>query len=113
MGKKLDRREFIAGTAAGVGAVATGSTAHSQSRANRGMAPPGSLAATPPAGFQLFSAPGKVVRVDQAGSLRPGNVFPKADAATAMVNKAVMELTGQGDLAAAWRKIVHPQDRVG
>ncbi|MEI8256341.1 MAG: DUF362 domain-containing protein, partial [Deltaproteobacteria bacterium] len=72
-----------------------------------------SFAATRPPGFTPFSGPGVVVRVNRPNSMRPGGLFPTQEAATAMVDRAVMELTGQHDVASAWRQLVHPSDRVG
>lgn len=112
MTNRLNRREFVAGTAVATGVVAAGSTALAQSH-HAGPAPAGSLAAQPPAGFTPFAAPGRVVRVQRANSLRPGGMFPTQEAATAMVDRAVMELTGQRTVADAWRQLVHPNDRVG
>jgi SAM-dependent methyltransferase len=66
-----------------------------------------------PQGFTPLAFPGKVVRVNKAGSLRPGGLFPKPDDARAMVNRAVvMELSGRPDRRQAWRAFVHPSDRV-
>lgn len=111
MSKSIDRRHFLAGTAAGAGALALhGRVAHAQ---NAPAAANASLGATPPAGFSPFSAPGVVVRVHRANSMRPGGLFPTQEAADAMVDRAVMELTGQHDVASAWRQLVHPNDRVG
>jgi uncharacterized protein (DUF362 family) len=112
MGKRLDRRQFIAGTAAGVGAVALSKTARAQSAAGSHDAA-GSLAAVVPSGFTPFASPGLVVRVHRANSMRPGGLFPTQEAATAMVDRAVKELTGQSDLGRAWGQLVHPRDRVG
>jgi uncharacterized protein (DUF362 family) len=114
MSKGLDRRQFISGTAVGAGVLATGVAADAQSsRSDRDLAPPGTLAAAPPAGFVPFSAPGRVVRVNKQGSLRAGGLYPRTDAAQAMVDRAVMELTGQSTVAQAWGQLVHPRDRVG
>ena len=50
--------------------------------------------------------------MNKAGSLRPGNLFPKPDAAKEMVHRAVMELSGRTTMADAWRAFAHPHDRV-
>lgn len=116
MSKGLDRRQLITGIVAGAGAVAVGRVAGAQaphSSSSRNVVQPGALAASPPAGFVPFSAPGLVVRVTKRGSLRPGGLFPRQDAATEMVNRALTELTGRSNLADAWRQFVHPNDRVG
>lgn len=106
----FDRREFLGGVAAGTAALTAGGELLAQNRPGNAAAP--SFTATPPAGFTPMSAPGKVVRVNKPGSLRPGNLFPKPEAAREMVNRAVMELSGRNDLAQAWRAFVHPNDRV-
>ena len=116
MSQRIDRRHFLAGTAAGAGALALhGKKAQAQAAAAPAAAggANASLAATAPTGFTPFSAPGVVVRVHRANSMRPGGLFPTQAAADAMVDRAVMELTGQHDVAAAWRQLVHPNDRVG
>jgi uncharacterized protein (DUF362 family) len=113
MSHRIDRRDFLAGAAAGASALAIGQKARAQTATGAAAGANASLAATPPTGFTPFSAPGVVVRVHRANSMRPGNLFPTQDAATAMVDRAVMELTGQHDVASAWRQLVHPNDRVG
>jgi uncharacterized protein (DUF362 family) len=113
MSKGLDRRTFLASTAMGAGTLAVSGMADAQAHGDHDVAPPGTLAATTPAGFAPFTAPGLVVRVRKAGSLRPGGLFPRPDAASAMVERAIRELTGQPDTTAAWRQFVHPSDRVG
>jgi uncharacterized protein (DUF362 family) len=114
MSKGLDRRQFIVGAAASATALAAGTRGLAQSSpSQRGLAPAGSLAATPPAGFTPMSAPGRVVKVTRPNSLRPGGLFPTQEAATTLVDRAVRELTGESDLGAAWRHFVHPSDRVG
>lgn len=109
----LDRRHFL-GSVAAVGTVALAANeALAQRQRNEPPAGPApAFAATPPAGFTPMSAPGKVVRVNKAGSLRPGGLFPKPEDARAMVNRAVIELSGRSDLAQAWRAFIHPNDRV-
>jgi uncharacterized protein (DUF362 family) len=104
----IDRREFLAGAAVGAGALAWGTEAEAQ-----GRGAPTNFTATRPAGFTPFAAPGKVVKVHKAGSMRAGNLFPKVEAAAEMVERAVRELTGESTLAGAWRKFVHPSDTVG
>lgn len=114
MTKGLDRRQFIVGAAAGAGALVFGSQALAQSsRVRPGLAPPGSLAASPPPGFTPLSAPGRVVKVTRPNSLRPGGLFPTQEAATLLVNRAIQELTGERDIGRAWARLVHPNDRVG
>lgn len=108
MSQRFDRRHFLAGAAAGAGALTLGHDARAQA-----AAPVASFAATRPAGFTPFSGPGLVVRINRPNSMRPGGLYPTQAAATAMVDRAVMELTGQHEVASAWRQLVHPSDRVG
>lgn len=106
----LDRRHFLGTVAAGTATLSAASDALAQNNPTATAAP--SFTATPPAGFTPMRANGKVVRVNKPGSLRPGGLFPKPDAAREMVNRAVIELSGRPDLAQAWRAFVHPSDRV-
>lgn len=110
--KRLDRRQFIAGTAVGAGLVAASAQGLTQSHHDAEPTGP-SLAASPPAGFTPMSAPGRVVRVNKQGSMRPGGLYPTMEAAATMVDRAMLELTGQSTIADAWRQFVHPSDRVG
>ncbi|MBI2390811.1 MAG: DUF362 domain-containing protein [Deltaproteobacteria bacterium] len=102
----VSRRGFIGTTAAGAAVVATGlgkaGTASAQT----------SLAASPPTGFTPMSAPGKIVKVSRAGSLQPNGLYPKPEAAKAMFEKAMLELTGEKSLGAAFAKFVHKSDKV-
>ncbi len=104
----LDRRDFLGGVLAGAAVLGVGREAEAQTHGGA----PDNFVATPPAGFTPMQIPGRVVRVHKPGSLRPGGLFPLPDAARAMVNRAVMELSGRPDVATAWRAFVHPQDRV-
>lgn len=124
MSNELERREFLVGTATAAGVLAITGTALAQeaptvangvitSGRDRGMAAPGALAATRPAGFTPMTTQGRVVKVTQAGSLGRGGLFPRPEAAQAMVDRAVKELTSETDLGRAWGKFVHPTDRVG
>jgi uncharacterized protein (DUF362 family) len=106
--ESIDRRELLIGATVGAGVLALGAEASAQS-ADAAV----NFAATPPAGFTPWTQSGKVVRVTKPGSMRPGGLFPKVEDAAAMVERAVRELTGEGSLAAAWRKFVHPNDTVG
>lgn len=104
----MKRRSFLEG------AAATALIAKSVSAgAPPGPAqPPVNLAASPPAGFTPFSAPGKIVKVSKTGSLQPNQLYPKADDAKAMLEKAMTELTGKANLVEAVKLFVHPSDKV-
>lgn len=109
----IDRRSFLSGTAAAIGA-----TTLSEQIARAKEPPPAkpptpvSLAASPPPGFTPFSAPGRVIKVSKAGSLQPNQLFPKADDAKAMLERAMTELTGKKTLADAIMMFVHKDDKV-
>lgn len=113
MGKHEDqgpsRREFIATTAAGAVVATTVSTVGMVGNVSAQTA---SLAAAPPAGFTPLSAPGKIVKVSRAGSLQANGLYPKPDAAKAMLEKAMSELSGGKDLGASFAKFVHKNDKV-
>jgi uncharacterized protein (DUF362 family) len=103
----LDRRTFLEGAAA----VATTAALAKDADAKE-AAPVVSLAALPPSGFTPFSAPGKIVKVSKSGSLQPNQIYPKADDAKAMLEKALTELTGKATLVDAVKLFVHPSDKV-
>lgn len=71
-----------------------------------------SLAAKPPAGFVPMSAPGKVVRINKANTLQPNGLWPTQESATAMLERAMSELTGKSDMGEAFGKFVHKDDKV-
>src|SRR5580692_237127 len=98
----MDRRSFLAGTAAATTLLRSGG-------AYAGIA---GLAAQPPPGFSPWAAPGRVVRVKKSGCLEANGFFPKADDAKAMLQRAMQELTGKSDLVEAVKLFVHPQDKV-
>jgi hypothetical protein len=102
----MDRRAFLAGTAASAAAATLlhPGTAHA--------GPLAGLAAQPPAGFAPLSIPGRVVRVKKSGCLEANGLYPKPDDAKAMLQRAMQELTGKSSLADALRLFVHPQDKV-
>jgi uncharacterized protein (DUF362 family) len=98
----LSRRAFVGaalGAAAGLPAV--------EAAADRAT-----LVAKPPKGFVPFSVPGKVVRVEKANTMQQNGLWPKQEAATAMLERAMAELTGRSDLGEAFAKIVHKSDKV-
>ena len=105
MSTSISRREFV-GTAAVGTALAL--TASGTARADNAI----QLAANLPQGFQPMAAPGTVVRVKKAGSLMPNQIYPKADAAKAMLERTMTELTGKASLTEAVKLFVHPQDKV-
>ncbi|MCP4605948.1 MAG: DUF362 domain-containing protein [Proteobacteria bacterium] len=59
----------------------------------------------------LVSGPGHVVKVHMPGMR--GRLFPHAEAAKAMVDKAVTTLAKETDLGRAWSKFIQKEDKVG
>jgi uncharacterized protein (DUF362 family) len=96
------RRAFLGGLAASA-AMLGGVEAH---------AAPGSWVAAPPPGFVPLSIPGKIVKVSKANTLQPNGLWPTEEAARAMLQRVMEELTGQADLGAAFAKFVHKDDKV-
>jgi uncharacterized protein (DUF362 family) len=95
------RRAFLGTVAAGAAMAAAG-----PARANSGFA------ATPPAGFVPLSIPGKIVKVSKANTLQPNDLWPTEEAARAMLQRAMAELTGLSDMGAAFARFVHKDDKV-
>ncbi|MGH7328742.1 MAG: hypothetical protein ACREJX_10375, partial [Polyangiaceae bacterium] len=80
---QIDRRKFI-GTST---AVLAGASLLSADNAYADTAQ--NLAASPPAGFTPFSAPGRIVKVKKAGSLQANGVYPKPDDAKEMLTRVL------------------------
>ncbi len=74
------------------------------------------LTATPPAHFSPMTAPGKVIQVsakgDYSATMQPNQLWPKADVAKRLLEKAMMELTGASNLVEAMKRFVHKNDIV-
>lgn len=102
----VSRRTFLGATAAATAAV-TWLGAPDEALADRG-----SFSAKAPAGFSPLSIPGRVVKVEKAGSLQDNGLYPKLDAARSMLERAMTELTGAANLAAAFAKVLHKDDKV-
>jgi hypothetical protein len=105
----VGRRAFL-GSAAAVAAAAS----LTSTRASAAAAGPEakSLAASPPAGFAPFAAPGRVVKVAKKDCLQANQLYPKPEAAKEMLTKALTELTGKSDLVTAVQQFVHKDDIV-
>ena len=102
----VSRRVFVGAAAAGAALAATGVAV------KMAIAAPTTYAAKPPAGFVPMSVPGKVVKVGKAGSLQANGLYPQPAAAKAMLEKAMLEFTGQKTLGAAFGKFVHKDDKL-
>jgi len=98
----INRRDAIKlGAAAVAGAVALGPV--SSLAAAEGAGPPEATAAR--------TGPGHVVEAHKPGMR--GASFPDPGAAREAVERAVTTLAGERDQAAAWRRFIRPDDRVG
>jgi uncharacterized protein (DUF362 family) len=108
---RTSRRSFLGGAAAAAAALTGTATLLTSGVAEAGPAPK-DLAASPPAGFTPFNAPGRIVKVSKADCLMPNKVYPKAEDAKAMLTRALCELTGKADLVESVKQFVHPADKV-
>ena len=108
----LGRRTFVGGAATAAGAMAVGSLLEARTALAAEAAVGPNMAATPPAGFVPFSAPGRIVKVTKSDCMQPNKLYPKPDAAREMLERAMMELTGKPDLVTAVKEFVHPEDIV-
>ena len=112
---RMSRRSFVGGLAA----TAVGGLAAS---AVTGFAPTAegatgeSLIATAPQCFSPLTLPGRVVKVsgkgDFPGLMHKNQLWPKAEVAKRLLEKAMMELTGAANLTEAMKRFVHPSDSV-
>ncbi|MFZ5891100.1 MAG: DUF362 domain-containing protein [Myxococcota bacterium] len=75
-----------------------------------------SLIAKPPAGFTPLSSPGKITKVsakgDFASFMQPNQLWPKADVARRLLEKAMMEFTGASNVNEAMKRFIHKDDVV-
>src|SRR5512139_831610 len=101
--RDFGRRSWLGGAAAlGLGALSESALAGER----------GGLVAKPPKGFVPLSIPGKVVRVEKADTLQENELWPKQEAATAMLQRVMEELTGKSDVGEAFARFVHKEDQV-
>lgn len=95
----LDRRAFLAAMAASTAALS-----------------PSFAAADPLASdataFVPLSMPGKIAKVTKANAFQANGLWPTEEAAKAMLERAMFELTGKRDLGEAFAKFVHKDDKV-
>lgn len=104
---QVSRRELL-----GSAAAATVSTTFSLRADARKDLPRPALAASPPAGFVPYTAPGKIVKVSKGESLQPNRLWPKPDVARVVLERAMIELTGEADLVKAMGRFIHRNDVV-
>jgi uncharacterized protein (DUF362 family) len=101
---------LVTGSAAALSGVAIAEEAAKVGK----VAPP--LTQKPPKGFVPMSVPGKIVKVSAkgaaSGSMQPNQLWPKAEVAKRMLEKAMMEFTGASNLVEAMKRFVHKDDVV-
>lgn len=72
--------------------------------------------ARPPDDFVPFVAPGIVSKVaakgDFASMMQPNQLWPKAEIAERLLERALVELTGATNLTSALSRFIHPKDKV-
>lgn len=105
----VSRRGFL-GTSAALASSACALLAKTASAAEPAERP--SLAATPPAGFAPFAAPGKIIKVAKSSTLQDNGLWPKEDVARSMFERAMTELTGEADVVKAMGRFIHKDDKV-
>ncbi len=110
--RSLSRRRFVQGSAALAGLGASGLAGEAEAAQDLGK-----YVGKPPAGFTPLSLPGKITKVaakgDFASFMQPNQLWPKADIAKRLLEKAMMEFTGAPNLVEALKKFVHKDDVVG
>lgn len=72
--------------------------------------------AKPPSGFQPFVAPGLVTKAEAKGDfasfMQKNQLWPKADVARRLVERALTDLTGASNVTEAMKRFISPDDRV-
>ncbi len=110
-GSGLTRRGFVNGAALAAGLVAAPALAKAADAPE-----PESLIAKPPAGFVPLAIPGKVTKVEAKGDfksiMQPNLLWPKAEIARSLVERALMEFTGAPNIVEALGKFIHKDDIV-
>jgi uncharacterized protein (DUF362 family) len=104
----LSRRLWLGGAAALAGSTLAPSALAADA--------PQSLIAKPPSGFKPLHKGGRVIKVtkgnDFSSLMQKNMLWPKADVASAMVERALTELTGASNLVEALGKFIHKDDVV-
>lgn len=113
---RLSRRQFAAAGSAAAALAASGAATRSARAGEDEANSVASLIARPPAGFQPLVAPGKITKVEAKGDfkaiMQPNLLWPKADVAERLLEKAMMEFTGAPNLTEAMKKFIHKDDIV-
>lgn len=110
----LNRREMIR---ASVTALAGSSALLGVSaRATEAALDPDTLVAKLPAGFSPFRSPGLVTKAaakgDYASMMQPNQLWPKAEIARSLLERAMTDLTGASNLVESMKRLIHPSDTV-
>jgi uncharacterized protein (DUF362 family) len=116
----LTRRQFAKATTVGGLLAASGVATrlgHAATEAGAtAQAPADNLIATPPKGFAPLEAPGKITKVEAKGDykaiMQPNLLWPKAEVAEKLLERAMMEFTGAPNLVDAMKRFVHKDDIV-
>src|SRR5690606_19069786 len=108
---QLTRRQFaMASSAVGLATAGSALTDDAQGADDSANAV-ASLIAKPPAGFQPMVAPGKITKVEAKGDfksiMQPNLLWPQADIAEKLLERAMMEFTGAPNVAEAMKKFIH------
>ena len=112
----LSRRQFAKTTTAAA-VLSAGGLAHRRGRtAEEKDKAAASLIATPPPGFVPMVAPGKITKVEAKGDyksiMQPNLLWPKAEVAEKLLERAMMEFTGAPNLVEAMKRFIHKDDIV-
>ncbi|HET9954196.1 MAG TPA: DUF362 domain-containing protein [Polyangiaceae bacterium] len=74
------------------------------------------LTAKAPAGFSPLAIPGKISKVSSKGDfasfMQPNQLWPKAEVAKRLLERAMTDFTGAPNLVEAMKKFIHPEDVV-
>jgi uncharacterized protein (DUF362 family) len=110
--REMGRRTFLAAAGVGTAALCLQGTA----RAAGAPLDPATLVAAPPKGFSPLSAPGRVVKVAAKGDfpsmMQPNQLWPKAEVAKRLLERAMMDFTGAPNLNAAMARFISKDDIV-
>jgi uncharacterized protein (DUF362 family) len=113
--RPLARRNLLVGTGLALGALGRAERAEGRP-AEEPPARGFDLAARPPAGFVPLTLPGLVTRAEAKGDfasmMQPNQLWPRAEVARRLLERALTDLTGAPNLVDALKRFVHPSDRV-
>lgn len=105
----LSRRDVL-GTAVASATVLATTEALAQDK--KADAPRSALAASAPAGFTPYNAPGKIIKVTKSDSLQENKLWPKPEVAKQVLDRAMLEFTGESDVVKAFGRFLHKDDKV-